>query len=260
MKTLHLTMENDHILTVTLHRPEVRNAINYKMMQELLALWETEIPQRPHLRCIILTGSGDKAFCAGADLKERQHISLDTWRQQHLALQQAMLAQTRCPIPIIAAVNGAAFGGGLEIALACDFIYAANTAVFAQSEVKLGIMPGAMGTQNLPKACGARKAKELSFTGEPFSAEQAYAWHIVNKLVEPAVLLEEALKTANIIASNAPFAVRQVKKAINASLTMDISTGYQFELSAYQQLLPTQDRIEGINAFNEKRKPIFNDN
>jgi enoyl-CoA hydratase len=259
METLNLTMESDYILTVKLQRPEVRNAINSVMMQDLMNLWKLEIPQRPKLRCIILTGAGDKAFCAGADLKERQNISLEIWQQQHLALQQAMLAQVKCPIPIIAAVNGAAFGGGLELALACDFIYAANTATFAQSEVKLGIMPGAMGTQNLPRACGLRQAKELSFTGTVFSAEQALTFGIVNKVFEPNVLITESLKTAEIIAQNAPFAVRQVKKAIDASLTLEIAQGYRVELQAYQQLLPTKDRIEGIRAFNEKRKPVFTD-
>ena len=259
METLDLVNENEFVLTVRLQRPEVRNAINSIMMRELQHLWETEIPQRSRLRCIILTGSGDKAFCAGADLKERQHISLEMWQQQHLALQQAMLAQVACPIPIIAAVNGAAFGGGLELALACDFIYAANTAIFAQSEVKLGLMPGAMGTQNLPRACGIRKAKELSFSGATFSAEQAAAWGVVNRVLEPVALMAETLKVANTIAQNAPFAVRQVKKAINASLTLDITAGYRFELEAYQQLLPTKDRVEGIQAFNEKRKAIFTD-
>ena len=259
METIQLIPENEYVLTVILQRPAVRNAINSQMMRELQTLWQTEIPQRPKLRCIILTGSGDKAFCAGADLKERQQITLDVWRQQHIALQKAMLAQVGCPIPIIAAVNGAAFGGGLELALACDFIYAATTATFGQSEVKLGIMPGAMGTQNLPRACGIRRAKELSFTGATFSAAQAYAWGIVNQIFAPDILLAQTLQTANAIAANAPFAVRQVKKSIQASLTMDITAGYQFELQAYQQLLPTKDRAEGIRAFNEKRKPTFMD-
>lgn len=259
METIQLIAENESILIAMLNRPPVRNAINSVMMRELQTLWENEIPQRPQLRCVVLTGSGETAFCAGADLKERQHISLDTWQQQHLALQKAMLAQISCPIPLIAAVNGAAFGGGLELALACDFIYAANHATFAQSEVKLGIMPGAMGTQNLPRACGMRRAKELSFTGEPFSAAQAYEWRIINKVLPAAELMAEAMKTAYIIAANAPFAVRQVKKTINASLTLDIASGYQMELQAYQRLLPTKDRIEGIQAFNEKRKPIFKD-
>ena len=259
METLHLEHFDKHILIVSLQRIQVRNAINSQMMRELQQLWEEEIPQHQALRCIILTGSGDKAFCAGADLKERLNISLKVWNQQHIALQKAMLAQVQCPIPIIAAVNGAAFGGGLELALACDFIYASYHASFAQSEVKLGIMPGAMGTQNLPRACGLRRAKELSFTGQVFNAEQALNWGIVNALFEPDQLMPRTLETAQQIAANAPLAVRQVKKSLQASLTMEITTGYQLELSAYQQLLPTKDRIEGIRAFNEKRKPLFHD-
>lgn len=256
MQTLQLKTENLYVLIVELNRPASRNAINSVMMQELKDLWEKEIPQNPHLRCVILTGN-DKAFCAGADLKERQNISLETWQEQHLVLQHAMRGQINCPIPIIAAVNGAAFGGGLEIALACDFIYASTEAKFAQSEVKLGIMPGAMGTQNLPRACGMRRAKELSYTGESFSAEQAYQWGIVNKIFPPDQLMLETIKTANLIADNAPLAINQVKKSINSSLTLDMTNGYQFELQAYKQLLPTKDRIEGIEAFNKKRKPVF---
>ncbi|MBS0350281.1 MAG: enoyl-CoA hydratase/isomerase family protein [Proteobacteria bacterium] len=250
-------MESEYILKVILQRPEVRNAINHQMMQDLLNLWQNEVPKQAQLRCIILTGAGDKAFCAGADLKERLNLSLEDWRFQHLSLQQAMLAQMRCAIPIIAAVNGAAFGGGLELALACDFIYAAKNAVFSQSEVKLGLMPGAMGSQNLPKAAGLRRAKELAFTGESFSADQALSWNIVNKVLDSENLLTEALKTAQIIAGNAPLAVRNLKKSINDSTHLDYTTGYQVELLAYQQLLPTEDRIEGIKAFNEKRKAYF---
>jgi enoyl-CoA hydratase len=259
MQTIQLTAENEHILIVRLQRPEVRNAINSQMMEELAHIWAVEVPKYHELRCLILTGSGDKAFCAGADLKERHNMNLDVWQHQHLALQRAMREQIKCPVPIIAAVNGAAFGGGLELALACDFMYAAQTATFAQSEVKLGIMPGAMGTQNLPRAAGLRRAKELSFTGAVFSAEQAHHWGIVNQIFAPEVLMEETLKTAARIAANAPFAVRQVKKAINASPTLDLISGYQLELEAYRQLLPTKDRLEGIRAFNEKRNPIFTD-
>lgn len=259
METIHLNKINDYVLLVVLHRPEFRNAINSQMMQELQQFWEKMIADHDQWRCIILTGSGSKAFCAGADLKERRNISIEVWQQQHTALQKAMISLMKCPVPVIAAVNGAAFGGGLELALACDFIYSANTATFAQSEVKLGIMPGAMGTQNLPRACGIRKAKELGFTGEIFTAEQAYEWGIVNKIFEPDELIEETIATADIIAQNAPFSVRQVKKTMNASDSMDILDGYGFELQAYNQLLPTKDRIEGIQAFNEKRKPVFTD-
>ena len=200
---------------------------------------------------------GIKLFAPGVDLKERLNISLETWRAQHSALQQAMIAQINCPVPIIAAVNGAAFGGGLELALACDFIYVARNATFAQSEVKVGIMPGAMGTQNLPKACSIRRAKELSLTGQVFTAEQALQWGIVNQIFAPEELIPETLKTAQIIAENAPFAVKQVKKSINDSIARDVLSGYQLELQAYQQVLETQDRAEGIAAFNQKRKPTF---
>jgi len=162
-----------------------------------------------------------------------------------------------CPVPIISAVNGAAFGGGLELVLASDFAYASTKAVFGQSEVKLGIMPGALGTQNLPRACGLKRAKELCFTGESFSAINAYEWGIINRVCEPEELMREVLASAEKISMNAPLAVREVKKALNMSQQLDIKSGYVFEVEAYNRLLPTQDREEGINAFNEKREPEF---
>jgi enoyl-CoA hydratase len=255
--TLKLNHPTPRILQVTLNRPEAMNAINSIMMQELGQLWRTLYTDNHNLRCIILTGSGSKAFCAGADLKERHHLDLKTWRQQHSALQQAMLAMIDCPVPIIVAVNGAAFGGGLELTLASDFAYATTTAIFAQSETKLGIMPGAMGTQNLPRACGLRRAKELCFTAASFTAQQAYDWGIINRIYAPDELATAVLTVAETIAENAPIAVRQTKKALNLSQHLDVKSGYFYELEAYNYLLTTQDREEGINAFNEKRKPIF---
>lgn len=256
-ETLQITQCGPHIQLVTLHRPEVRNAINVCMMQELLTFWQ-QLMLYPHdIRCIILTGSGEQAFCAGADLKERFNITTEVWKQQHYQLQMAFKAMSDCTIPIIAAVNGAAYGGGLELALASDFIYAVDSARFAQSEVKLGIMPGAMGTQNLPKACGIRRAKELSFTAKTFTAKEAFAWGMINKLCSPQQLLTEAIQTAECISENAPLAIRQVKKALNAALHLDLRSGYQFEVEAYNQLLDSEDRKEGIAAFNEKRTPHF---
>jgi enoyl-CoA hydratase/carnithine racemase len=160
-------------------------------------------------------------------------------------------------VPVIAAVNGHAFGGGLEMALCCDFIYAVPGARFAQSETRLGIMPGGMGTQNLPRAVGERRAKELTFTAQPFSAAEALTWGLVNRICEPAQLLEEALATAKAIAENGPLAVRQAKKSIHYGLSMDLLTGYRFEIEAYNRLVNTADRREGVKAFNEKRKPRF---
>lgn len=254
--TLMVEENFPHILQVTLNRPEARNAINIEMMNELVTLWSELLVNPRHLRCIVLTGA-EPAFCAGADLKARSNMDIDTWKMQHGVLQQAMLAMIDCPIPIIAAVNGAAFGGGLELALASDFVYAAKTAVFAQSEVKIGIIPGAMGTQHLPRACGLRRAKELTFTAMPFSAAEAYEWGIVNEIFEPEALMYETLKTANRICQNAPLAVQQAKKAMNVSQQLDIKAGYAFEVEAYHRTLLTKDRIEGIRAFNEKRNPEF---
>jgi enoyl-CoA hydratase/carnithine racemase len=162
-----------------------------------------------------------------------------------------------CPIPIIAAVNGAAYGGGCELALSADFIYAARSARFAQTETKLGIMPGAGGTQNLPRACGVRRAKEIILTGTPFSAEQALAWGLVNKLCENDSLMDDALATAERIAGNAPISTRQAKKSISIALEVDLKSGYAFEIEAYNRMVGTEDRLEGIRAFNEKRRPEF---
>lgn len=256
-KTIQVEKINEMMLLVILNRPEVRNAINIDMMHELLELWKTLQTNADPYRCIILTGMGDKAFCAGADLKARLNLSLEIWREQHAILQQAMIAMYECPIPLIAAVNGAAFGGGLELTLACDFAYAVDTATFAQSEVKLGLMPGALGTQNLPKACGLRRAKELTFTGESFTAQQAYEWGIINKVCSATELMKEVLLTAKKISDNAPMAIKQSKKSLNVSQHLDIQSGYLFEVEMYHQLLTTKDRIEGIQAFNEKRKPLF---
>jgi enoyl-CoA hydratase len=255
-KTLKIQEENKKILLVTLNRPTARNAINIEMMQDLLNLWQELYINSTHLHCVILTGA-DTAFCAGADLKERNNMSLDVWTAQHAVLEQAMLAMLDCPIPIISAVNGPAFGGGLELVLASDFAYAADTATFAQSEVKIGLMPGALGTQHLPRTCGLKRAKELAFTATSFTAQDAFDWGIINKICEPNQLMSDVLATANKISDNAPFAVRQTKKSMNMSQYLDIKSGFAFEIEAYNRLLNTKDREEGIRAFNEKRKPHF---
>jgi enoyl-CoA hydratase len=154
-------------------------------------------------------------------------------------------------------VNGAAFGGGCELALGCDFIYASRTARFALTEVTLGIMPGTGGTQNLPRAIGSRRAKELICSGRPFSAEDAHAWGMVNRLCEPAALMPETLATAQVIAGNAPIALRQAKRSIDLGTQMSLAEGMAFEIEAYNRMVGTQDRREGVRAFNEKRKPHF---
>ena len=254
-----LTLENkgEHLLVVTLNRPEVLNALNTQMGRDLLDLWTRVTAEPGNLRCAVLTGAGARAFCAGGDLKERDGMTQAEWQAQHEIFERAFTALVECSLPVIAAVNGHAFGGGLEIALCCDFIYAVPEARFAQSETRLGIMPGGMGTQNLPRAVGERRAKELTLSARQFSAAEALEWGLVNRICEPGKLVEEALGTAQAIAENGPLAVRQAKKSIHYGLQMDLATGYRFEIEAYNRLVDTDDRREGVRAFNEKRKPKF---
>ena len=255
--TLQVEKRGEHVLLVTLNRPEVLNALNTQMGRDQLDLWTRLTAEPGGVRCVVLTGAGERAFCAGADLKERDGMSVETWRTQHAQFEQAFVALMECPVPMIAAVNGHAYGGGLETALCCDFIYASRSAKLALSELRLGIMPGGCGTQNLPRAVGERRAKELILTARAFSAEEGAAWGLVNKVCEPGKTLLDALETAQQIAANAPLAVRQAKKSIHYGLQMDLLTGYRFEIEAYNQLVGTEDRKEGVRAFNEKRKPQF---
>jgi enoyl-CoA hydratase len=256
-ETLALEPHGAHLLLVRLNRPAVLNALNTQMGLDLLDLWTRITAEPGKLRCAVLTGAGERAFCAGGDLKQRDGMTQAEWQAQHEIFERAFIALVECTLPVIAAVNGHAYGGGLELALCCDFIYAVPEARFAQSETRLGIMPGGMGTQNLPRAVGERRAKELIFSARPFSAAEGLEWGLVNRLCEPAKILEEALATANAIAENGPLAVRQAKKSIHYGLQMDLATGYRFEIEAYNRLVDTDDRREGVRAFNEKRKPRF---
>ncbi len=255
--TLALSTPLPHVLQVTLNRPEVANAFNTQMAVDLLDLWTRLAADPGETRCLVLTGAGERAFCAGGDLKERNGMTDEAWKRQHELFERTFFAHVDLPLPVIAAVNGAAYAGGLEMVLACDFAYAVRTARFALTEVTLGIMPGAMGTQALPRAVGERRAKEIILTGRPFTAEEAFAWGVVNRLCEPGKVLDEALETAEAIAANAPLSVRQAKKSIHFGLQMDLRTGYRFEIEAYNQLFTTEDRREGVRAFNEKRKATF---
>ncbi len=252
--TLSLEQQG-HVLIVRLNRPEVLNAINTQMGHDLYALWTRLTADPGETRCIVLTGAGERAFCAGGDLKERDGMTQATWQAQHELFERGFVALMELPTPVIAAVNGHAYGGGLETALACDFIYAARGARLALSEVRLGIMPGGGGTQNLPRAVGERRAKELILTAKPFTAEEGAAWGLINRVCDSP--LAEALETAKVIADNAPLSVKQAKKSIHYGLQTDLLTGYRFEIEAYNRLVDTEDRREGVRAFNEKRKPAF---
>lgn len=255
-QTLRVEEQPGSVLLATLDRPQVANAFNTQAALELHDVFRSLEKSEAH-RCVVLTGAGDKAFCAGADLKERNSLSDDQWHAQHATFERMFRAVLECPIPLIAAVNGAAYAGGLELMLLCDFAYASRTARFALTEVSLGIMPGGGGTQTLPRVAGERRAKELILAARPFSAEEALDWGVVNKLCEPDSLLEETLATARRIAGNAPLSVRQAKQAIGAGLQTDLRSGMKLELDAYNTLVGTEDRREGIRAFNEKRKPVF---
>jgi len=246
---------NDVLLAI-LDRPEVANAFDTQTARDLCEFFESLQGEHP-CRCLVITGAGDKAFCAGADLKERNSLSEKQWRSQHRTFERMFRAVRDCPIPVIAAVNGAAFAGGLELVLQCDFAYASSNAKFALTEISLGIMPGGGGTQTLPRVVGERRGKELIFTARPFSAEEALAWGLVNKLCEPGTVVREALLVAERVASLAPLALRQAKQAIRQGLHRDIASAMEIEIQAYDRLVGTEDRKEGLRAFNEKRKPNF---
>jgi enoyl-CoA hydratase/carnithine racemase len=256
-ETLALEQPADHVLLVRFNRPERRNAISTQLGHDMLDVFSRLVADTQDYRCVILTGAGDKAFGAGADLKERNGMSNDTWLKQHALFERMTLALLDCPIPVIAAVNGVAYAGSCELALTCDFIYASTTARFALTEITLGIMPGGGGTQLLPRAVGSRRAKEIILTGKPFSAEDALAWGVVNKLCAPEKLMEETLGVATTIAGNAPISVRQAKRSIHFGEQMDLRSALFFEIDVYNKMVGTEDRLEGVRAFNEKRKPNF---
>lgn len=256
-QTINVERRDGDILLVTLNRPEASNAMNTQMGLDLVELFEGFSTDIKGLRAVILTGQGDKAFCAGGDLKQRNGMTDDAWQAQHLVFERMLRAILGCPIPVIGAINGAAYGGGCEIAAALDFVYASTNARFALTEVTLGIMPGGGGTQNLARAVGERRAKELILSGVPFSAVEAEQWGLVNRVLPPGELLEAAFAIARRIAANGPISVRQAKQAIHRGLQMSLADGLVFEIEAYNRLVPTADRREGVRAFNERRKPNF---
>ncbi|MGB6103417.1 MAG: enoyl-CoA hydratase-related protein [Pusillimonas sp.] len=256
-ETLTCNIQPNGLLLVTLNRPQVHNAINTQMGKELRSLF---LPLRftpGDLRCIVITGEGSKSFSTGGDLKERKGMSEESWRLQHAIFEEAFYAVMDCSIPVIAAVNGFAYAGGCELALASDFIYASNNATFALTEASLGIIPGAGGTQNLPRAVGERRAKELIMSAKPFTAEQAKEWGMINEICTAEELLPTVLTLAERICANAPISVAQAKKAIHYGMQTDLKTGLMLEVQAYEKVIPSEDRKEGILAFNEKRRPQF---
>ena len=256
-ETILVDNKKPHLLEVTLHRPDQRNALNTQMGRELRDLFRPLVFDSKNIRCITITGAGDKAFCAGGDLRERNGMSDADWFAQHAIFEDALYAIMECCVPTIAAVNGVAYGGGFEIALACDFIYASDSATFAFPEGSLGIMPGGGGTQNLPRAVGTRRALEIIMVGKSFSSLEARDWGMINKVCPSLSLNSAVLETAEKICSNAPIAVRQAKRSVLSGVQMDLHSALQFEVQSYNRLVSTEDRREGVRAFNERRKPNF---
>ncbi|MBL8021141.1 MAG: enoyl-CoA hydratase/isomerase family protein [Leptospirales bacterium] len=253
--SLAVSRPDAHTVRIQLDRPDALNA----MSRELLGKLETTIRDLSldtTVRAMILTGTG-RSFSTGADLKERATMNPTEVRDFLNRIGVLFAAIEALPFPTICAINGFAFGGGLELALTCDFRLAASDATLGLTETSLGIIPGAGGTQRLTKLIGAAKSKLLVFTARKISASDALKLGIVEEVVEPNDLDAAALRLAGEIAKNAPIAVRQAKFAINAAASVDLATGLTVERNAYEITIPTKDRVEALQAFREKRKPQF---
>ena len=248
---------NDHIALLTLERPDAANAMSKTLLDELNKCIE-EIEQDAQIYCTIITGAGEKAFCAGADLKERKGMSKDQVVEAVRYIGETVTHIAKMKMPIIAALNGVAFGGGLELALACDIRIAVNSTKMGLTETTLAIIPGAGGTQRLPRLIGLGQAKSLIFTGKAVSADEALNIGLVEQLAEQGNLLDKAIETAKQIAKNGPIALRLAKTAIDKGIQTDIETGLAIEHLCYKETIPTKDRMEGLHAFKEKRKPVYN--
>ena len=241
---------------LTLNRPEVMNAINFSLLEALRdrieSCWHDD-----DVRVILITGSGSKAFCAGADLKERMTLSDLEVKRFIKTIRDTFSLLEDVSKPVIAVINGVALGGGLEMALACDLRIASESAVMGLTETSLAIIPGAGGTQRLPRIVGRAKAKELIFTARRISAGEAERIGLINEVINNRSLMDRAWEIAWEIAANGPLAVAQAKYAINAGMNVDVNTGLFIESRCYDLIIPTADRLEGLKAFQEKRKPRY---
>ncbi len=255
LKTI-LIEKNARIAWVSLNRPEAMNAFNYDMIRELGETIE-QLRIDPEVRVVVLTGSGERALSVGADLKERKTLSDIDVKRNLNKIGEVFTMIDQLPQPTIAMMNGFAFGGGMELALACDFRYAANSAVMGLTETGLAIIPGAGGTQRLPRLVGEAKALELILTAQRLSATDAESCGLVTRAVEDSELKIETQKFADTILANGPIGVQQAKFAIKQGMKADLATGLSIERKAYEITIPTEDRIEALNAFAEKRKPEF---
>jgi enoyl-CoA hydratase/carnithine racemase len=248
----------DGILTLTINRPEALNCFNMELL-ETFGRALAEIAFDREVRVVIITGStaGKNAFSTGADLKERAGMTQDQVRAYIQTIRNVFTGLEELPKPVIAAVNGYAFGGGLELALACDLRVAASSAQVGLTETSLAVIPGAGGTQRLPRVVGVARAKEMIFRARRITAREGLEIGLFLEVVEPAKLLDRCTEIAREIAANGPVALTQAKYAINKGVEVSLPVGLAIESNAYAVTIPTKDRIEGLTAFREKRKPVY---
>ena len=251
-----LVEEKEGLSVLTLNRPAVMNAFNFELLLALKKEIDT-LRYKTDVRVVIITGAGEKAFSAGADLKERRTLSDIQVKEYIYTIRNLFTSIEQLNKPVIAAVNGIALGGGTEIALACDIRIVSTNATMGQTETRLAIIPGAGGTQRLPRLVGKGKAKELIFTGRRVGAKEALEIGLANKICEPDQLMDECGQMAAMICEAGPIAIEQAKYAINYGLETDLHTGLAIESNAYWVTIPTEDRLEALAAFREKRKPVF---
>jgi methylglutaconyl-CoA hydratase len=248
--------ENQGTAVITLNRPSSKNALGKAMMNEFRQTLHS-IRFNQAVRAVVFRSSVPKVFCAGADLKERSMMTKPEVAEFVHGLRSAFTEVARLPMPTIAAIEGAALGGGLELALACDFRIAGADAILGLPETGLAIIPGAGGTQRLPRLVGLSKAKELIFTGKRLRAAEAVDYGLVNYATPADMAFARSLALAREILPQGPVAVRMAKEAIDRGSEVELDSGMAIEQACYAQVIPTSDRLEGLNAFKEKRKPAY---
>ncbi len=247
---------DQHTAILILNRPEMMNALSQNLLEEMLRHVQA-LADDSTLRAVVVTSATARAFCAGADLKERRTMNEDQVRQAVAQIRAVIEAVAALPMPTIAAVRGVALGGGLELALACDLRVVADTAVMGLTETRLAIIPGAGGTQRLTRLVGLSRAKDLIFTGRRVNGNEAFAVGLAEYVVPTSEVEQMAVDLAAQIGEGGPVALRAAKRAIVSGVDLALSDALQVEISAYEEVIRTKDRLEGLQAFAEKRKPNY---